>query len=248
MAFLPRLFWCVQLLPLLRAGGARSCYAPVARLRGIYARYEPHLAPSSAAPSRAPRVPSAAPRASSFVAMQLATGIFLLCAMRAAADYLELKAFASKKCEGAPLLYVAKDMGKVECVNSTSWDPSGADEGFICDAPTFKSPYGSSSSYLCLKGEYNYTKPLKGAVFSFLPSRAKCNQRPSMIHQYLQPGACILAGLTGGVQLTCDSSGVTFSAFNNAKCTGAPDRIEKSSYGCNLTSAMAAENVECSGY
>lgn len=50
---------------------------------------------------------------------------------------MELKAFASKKCEGAPLLYVAKDMGKVECVNSTSWDPSGADEGFICDAPTF---------------------------------------------------------------------------------------------------------------
>jgi hypothetical protein len=183
--------------------------------------------------------------------MQLFTIVLFYAMCAVAADYLELRAFASKTCEGDTLLYMARDMGDVVCVNSTYWkhkDPSDTDEGFICAAPSSFSPYGSSSSFLCRKGAYNYTKHLTGAVLSYLPSRESCTQKPSMIQQFSSPGACILAGPTGSVQVACDTEGVTFSFFDDAQCSGAPSRFERNSYGCNLTYSMAAEIAECSGF
>jgi hypothetical protein len=180
--------------------------------------------------------------------MTLIVTLLFLFATSAAADYLELNAYADSTCEGStPLIYMARGMDTVVCINSTYWTSnsgSDAEKGFICDAPTGYSPYGNSSSFLCSKGEYNYTRPQSGVVLSVLPSRETCAQQPDMIQEII-PEVCIPAGGEGSIQTLCDIDGVIFNRFNNTICAGTAFYVERYAYGCNLTADMSAQITEC---
>jgi hypothetical protein len=172
--------------------------------------------------------------------------IFLMGVAGVAADFVELNAFSSTSCEGAPQARVTLFIDIVECINSTSWKnaPNGNDKGFLC---TYPSPsFGSSSSFMCYKGDFNKTAPLQGAVLLNLPSRDTCNQQFDGFQQFT-PGACLLNG-PESTQALCDKNSVLFSRFHDATCAGTAYEVERYQFGCNLSSSAYFQIATCSGY